>query len=87
VDRIGLYEHFWSDTRQAWIENGDITEETDLIDHFDFDIRQKRRMPRQYAQVTESPGYRDTLHIIAEDCSLKGYYFERVCSRQCCYPF
>lgn len=53
----------------------------------DFDIRQKRGMSRQYAQVTESPGYRDTLHIIAEDCSLEGYYFERVCSRQRCYPF
>ena len=40
VDRIGLFEHFWGDTRAAWIENGDINEETDLVDHFDFDIRQ-----------------------------------------------
>ena len=40
VDRIGLYEHFWGDTRQAWIDNGDITEETDLTEHFNLDIRQ-----------------------------------------------
>ncbi len=40
VDRIGLYEHFWGDTREAWTANGDITEETDLTDHFGFDIRQ-----------------------------------------------
>jgi uroporphyrinogen decarboxylase len=40
VDRIGVYEHFWGDTRAAWIEHGDIEEGTDLIDHFGLDIRQ-----------------------------------------------
>ena len=40
VDRIGLYEHFWGDTRQAWTDNGDIEEETDLTEHFNLDIRQ-----------------------------------------------
>ena len=39
VDRIGLYEHFWSDTKQAWTDAGHITEDTDLIDHFGLDIR------------------------------------------------
>ena len=38
VDRIGVYEHFWSDTRRQWIEDGAITEEDDLNDHFGLDI-------------------------------------------------
>jgi uroporphyrinogen decarboxylase len=40
VDRIGLYEHFWGDTRKKWTEDGFINEEDDLIQHFDLDIRQ-----------------------------------------------
>lgn len=40
VDRIGLYEHFWGDTRKQWTEDGFIQEEEDLIQHFDLDIRQ-----------------------------------------------
>ena len=40
VDRIGLYEHFWGDTRDKWTADGYIEEEEDLVQHFDFDIRQ-----------------------------------------------
>ena len=38
VDRIGVFEHFWGDTRKAWIEAGDIREDENLHDHFGFDI-------------------------------------------------
>jgi uroporphyrinogen decarboxylase len=38
VDRIGLFESFWGDTRRAWIEAGDIAPDTDLGEHFGFDI-------------------------------------------------
>ena len=38
VDRVGIFEHFWSDTRRAWIERGDIEPDTDLNDHFGFDM-------------------------------------------------
>lgn len=40
VDRIGLYEHFWGDTRKKWTDDGFIKEEDDLNSHFDLDIRQ-----------------------------------------------
>jgi uroporphyrinogen decarboxylase len=38
VDRIGLYEHFWGDTRKKWEGQGHIRENENLADHFDFDI-------------------------------------------------
>jgi uroporphyrinogen decarboxylase len=38
VDRIGLYEHFWGDTRKVWTEEGHIAEDEDLADHFGFDM-------------------------------------------------
>lgn len=38
VDRIGVYEHFWGDTRKAWVDAGHIREGENLIDHFDFDM-------------------------------------------------
>lgn len=38
VDRIGLFEHFWGDTRREWAKNGYITEDEDLCHHFGFDI-------------------------------------------------
>ena len=37
-DRIGLYEHFWGDTQKDWQQKGKITEGTDFIKHFNFDI-------------------------------------------------
>ena len=40
VDRIGLYEHFWGDTRNKWTEDGFIQEDEDLTQHFGLDIRQ-----------------------------------------------
>ena len=39
VDRIGLYEHFWSDTRRAWLGQGHLEEDEDLADHFGFDMQ------------------------------------------------
>src|SRR3989339_1772661 len=39
VDRIGVFEHFWGDTQQAWAAKGKIREGEDLADHFDFDFR------------------------------------------------
>jgi uroporphyrinogen decarboxylase len=38
VDRIGLFEHFWSDTRRAWQEAGYLAPEERLADHFGFDM-------------------------------------------------
>lgn len=40
VDRIGLFEHFWGDTRKVWVEEGHIKEDEDLADHFGFDMQQ-----------------------------------------------
>ena len=40
VDRIGLYEHFWGDTRQAWQESGHIEEDENLPDNFGFDLEE-----------------------------------------------
>jgi len=38
VDRIGLMEHFWSDTKKIWAEKGKVASDVDFGDHFDFDI-------------------------------------------------
>jgi uroporphyrinogen decarboxylase len=38
VDRIGLFEQFWSDTHRAWTEQGHIEEEESFADHFGFDM-------------------------------------------------
>ena len=40
VDRIGLYEHFWSDTQKVWTEQGHIQADEILADHFGFDMEQ-----------------------------------------------
>jgi uroporphyrinogen decarboxylase len=40
VDRIGVYEHFWGDTRKEWQEAGYIGEEENPDDHFSFDMRE-----------------------------------------------
>ena len=34
VDRIGLYEHFWSDTQRVWTEQGHIQPGESLPEHF-----------------------------------------------------
>ncbi len=38
VDRIGLMEHFWSDTQKAWSDQGHIQPGESLADHFGFDM-------------------------------------------------
>jgi uroporphyrinogen decarboxylase len=38
VDRIGLFEHFWSDTQKVWTEQGHIRSGENLADHFGFDM-------------------------------------------------
>jgi len=38
TDRIGLYEHFWGDTRKVWTDQGHIAPDEDLSDHFGFDL-------------------------------------------------
>ena len=38
VDRIGLYEHFWGDTRKVWADQGHLGQEEDAADHFGFDM-------------------------------------------------
>ncbi|NLC68481.1 MAG: hypothetical protein GX754_06785 [Clostridiaceae bacterium] len=38
VDRIGLYEHFWGDTRAKWASDGFIKKDENLSDHFGFDM-------------------------------------------------
>lgn len=38
VDRIGLYEHFWSDTINIWTEQGHLKPDVFCIDHFGYDL-------------------------------------------------
>ncbi len=38
VDRIGLYEHFWSDTQSAWTARKNIPAGVNFTDHFGFDL-------------------------------------------------
>lgn len=38
VDRIGLFEHFWSDTHRKWSEQGYIRQGENFADHFGFDM-------------------------------------------------
>ena len=40
VDRIGLYEHFWSDTEREWHKNGHLPVGVSLEDHFGFDLQE-----------------------------------------------
>lgn len=39
VDRIGLFEHFWSDTVRIWSEKGWINPDVSLEDYFNFDLQ------------------------------------------------
>lgn len=39
VDRVGVYESFWPDTHQKWVDDGHIEPEEDLCDHFGHDLR------------------------------------------------
>jgi uroporphyrinogen decarboxylase len=39
VDRIGVFEHFWDDTRGIWEENGWIQPGENFEDHFGFDLQ------------------------------------------------
>lgn len=39
VDRIGLFEHFWGDTLKKWQNEGHISENEDLANHFGFDMQ------------------------------------------------
>jgi len=38
VDRIGVYEHFWSDTKARWVADGRVRRDEDLVYHFDYDL-------------------------------------------------
>ncbi|MFA5787773.1 MAG: uroporphyrinogen decarboxylase family protein [Actinomycetota bacterium] len=38
VDRIGVFEHFWYDTHQAWAQQGRLGEHELLPDHFGLDM-------------------------------------------------
>ena len=40
VDSIGLYEHFWNDTYQAWQQQGHIAPGESYEDHFGFDMQE-----------------------------------------------
>lgn len=40
VDRIGLYEHFWSDTYKSWQEKGYLKQGETFEDHFNFDMQE-----------------------------------------------
>ena len=39
VDRIGVFEHFWSDTQRIWTENGWVKPGESLEDHFNYDLQ------------------------------------------------
>ena len=38
IDRIGLYEHFWSDTQREWTKAGYMKEGENMSEHFGFDM-------------------------------------------------
>ncbi len=38
MNRIGLFEHFWSDTQKHWESQGHIKHDEDMGRHFGFDI-------------------------------------------------
>ena len=40
VDRIGLYEHFWSDTHKEWCARGDMKPDETFEDRFSFDMQE-----------------------------------------------
>ncbi len=39
IDRIGVFEHFWGDTRNKWVRDGYLHEDEDLLTHFDMDMK------------------------------------------------
>jgi uroporphyrinogen decarboxylase len=39
VDRIGLFEHFWGDTRKKWAAEGHLGEDESPHDHFGYDLQ------------------------------------------------
>jgi uroporphyrinogen decarboxylase len=39
VDRIGIFEHFWSDTQRIWTEKGWVAPGESLEDHFNYDLQ------------------------------------------------
>lgn len=39
VDRIGIFEHFWSDTHREWANNGWIKPRESMEDHFGYDMQ------------------------------------------------
>jgi uroporphyrinogen decarboxylase len=39
IDRIPVFEHFWSDTYKGWLDKGWIAENTDFVQLFDYDLR------------------------------------------------
>ena len=38
VDRVGVFEHFWEDTRKLWVEQGHVDEDQTAEEHFGLDI-------------------------------------------------
>ncbi|MFW5884223.1 MAG: uroporphyrinogen decarboxylase family protein [bacterium] len=38
VDRIGLFEHFWGDTRKKWADEGHLAGDESPHDHFGYDL-------------------------------------------------
>ena len=40
ADRIGVYEHFWTDTQRGYVEQGHMSPTESPEDHFDLDIRE-----------------------------------------------
>lgn len=39
VDRIGVFEHFWTDTQRIWAENGWVQPDERMEDHFGYDLQ------------------------------------------------
>ena len=39
IDRVGVFESFWSDTHRAWASQSHISENEDLKGHFELDLR------------------------------------------------
>jgi len=39
VDRVGVHESFWGDTKAKWVAGGHVREDEELDDHFELDLR------------------------------------------------
>ena len=58
-ERMGLYEHFWPDTPEAWEINSGLSRDTDYTEYFNYDIR---RISESWFSTDAIPNLEEVLH-------------------------